>query len=92
MTNNRNNNDDLTEADLIVEGLYERSKQPIPCDESDEAVLAFAREAMFEKGGENADTGEAPDVWSGVGTVEPTEDNRSWKTPTFLATSISGKR
>jgi hypothetical protein len=73
MTDNRINDDELTEADRIVEELYERSKRPIPWDESDEAILAFAREAIPEKDDEHAAPAETPDVRSGGGSMGPTE-------------------
>lgn len=39
---------DLTEADRIVMGLYDQTREPIAWDESDDAILAFAREIHAE--------------------------------------------
>ena len=40
---NRKNAEDLTEADKAVLRLYEETKTPIEWDESDDAILSFAR-------------------------------------------------
>ena len=39
---------DLTEADRVVMGLYDQTREPIAWDESDDAILAFAREIHAE--------------------------------------------
>ena len=39
---------DLTEADRIIMGLYDQTREPIAWDESDDAIMAFAREIHAE--------------------------------------------
>ena len=43
----RPHDDDLTEADRVLHGLYDRAREPIAWDESDDAILAAARDAKI---------------------------------------------
>ena len=60
MVKNKNlrNQEDLTEADKAVLRLYEDSKSPIEWDESDDAVLSFAR--SIHEPAEESEPDEAP--------------------------------
>lgn len=57
MIRERDDDDDLTEADREVMRLYETESRPVDWDESDDAILAFSREIHADKAppAENAD-------------------------------------
>lgn len=42
----------LDEADRLIERLYEQSQETVPWDESDDAILSFAKEVAAEKRGD----------------------------------------
>lgn len=57
---------DLTEADRIIIGLYDRTREPIAWDESDDAILSYAREVRAAGPGAAGTDG-------GEGTASPTD-------------------
>lgn len=71
MNGNERDDEVLTPADQAIRDLYEASKKPIAWDDSDDAVLNFAREAVAGRTGSGAS-----DSQEGVpGMAEPADDN-----------------
>ena len=71
MNDNERDDEVLTPADQAIRDLYEASKEPIAWDDSDDAVLNFAREAVAGR----TDAGASGSQEDMAGATEPDDDN-----------------